>query len=936
MDLGNSRDRFDPATSEDASGGVIVLPTKFLAIGDTGCPGIFLFSGAIECINNPPYDLSSIKGTLFPKHNIVRYCFCPSLEITIIPTSLRDLVGSELDGTKVQNTKYFLQYFGDKHELSGYRVSVKFDFMVWHTKKWARRFHIDGAALIDPNFEHLLLNFDTPVCLLGMDFMIKHPHLLFEPRYDSWQEPTFELAEDPFVDRSYDVTTNAWNEVVAHIESHHNKETGNIGCGVFFKSGSIFNSFCGVSKRDMFGNKLGDLWEERGILAGIVKALHIVETLPTESNQRPTAVIIRTSSTNIEGMLAPIKWFATRIRPPYEDQSLQDLEAIFPPTIRDIIMYYYHNFVCRNPGFKIKFQYAPGPENSGGALAARLLATAGSEMGEFCMKLEGNGSQYKKLWGSIGTEWLKTPDITPLDNHTGVKNKPLYASIGSDGSFLIEQDKAHAATKAADTAGQSFSVEDAVSTPNNSAEKNVVTIQNKLAGPRMYEYQPPTVSDYSSSSDILNQVIAEPSEDSTKQKSSTRLGTLERNKSVSLDLPEYEKDWSPPIADCGTDSDSNTKKTLHRQGKKVILRQGEMLKRKGVSAVKTEAILGLKGNDFKALETWKTKPEETRVIGHTVTKCRCGYDCECRLAGDCRWGVGFECGAYRQHKSEAKQGPRPITTEMETPILANPKVCGDDCECRVGGECRCGLECRCRTNHKRGPKSITKNTRDPVETKRAFILQSPDIPEHRYTDRSKMLTEINRFQEFKNFYGSTRAGINHYLEDYQNPWPLDVGLPTCDRLECRHLFGPSPMASTPYDNWRPIPIMEDNGRARLMGGELKVGVSGKPTDVGSCRDWQTVKQLMEHKECLGGHKVALQSREIPYTYRLQPNEAKLPGLPKHPGPTENSREMVPKSTADQKSPVLLERPQTVQSPEELNYPLQPLLTIRVPERRIRI
>lgn len=253
---------------------------------------MFLSPGDVRCINKPPYNLN-IEDRMVPNKRIVRYSFCPALEITVIPMNIRDSEKPGVSEIKLEKTKYFLQHPMGQKQLSGYRTTVKLDFMIWHAKKWSRRFQIDGAVLLDPKFKHLLMNPDAPVCFLGMDFLIKHPHLLFEPEHDSHHELEFKLAEGPFVGRSYELATNAWKEVIVHVDGYHNVETGSIGCGVFFRSGSIFNFSGGVSKRGAFGNKLEGLWRERGILAAIVKALKIFEAISTDNDSVPKAVIIK-------------------------------------------------------------------------------------------------------------------------------------------------------------------------------------------------------------------------------------------------------------------------------------------------------------------------------------------------------------------------------------------------------------------------------------------------------------------------------------------------------------------------------------------------------------------------------------------------------------------------------------------------------------------
>lgn len=175
-------------------------------------------------------------------------------------------------------------------------------------------------------------------------------------------------------------------------------------------------------------------------------------------------------------MLAAIKWFAARIRSPYVDQHVQVLENIFPPTVRDVVMHYYHMFVQRQPGFKIKIQHAAAHVKSGGVLAARLLATAGTEMEEFCVTVGGNELKSGFLWGYHNMMGPSPPDTIPLESYSGLKGNIIYVSFGICGYFLISREKASAATQAADKAGLGLFTEVGANKPGNTPEQEVATM----------------------------------------------------------------------------------------------------------------------------------------------------------------------------------------------------------------------------------------------------------------------------------------------------------------------------------------------------------------------------------------------------------------------------------------------------------------------------
>lgn len=670
MDPKRIMDWFVPATPNIVPAGAIVLPTGLYALDSTGSPGIFLFPDDIQYINQQP-NLSNIEDKLLPEKGTVRYSFCPTLETTVIPMDLHDSEKLRVHGIEVKKTDYFLQHPMCQESLSGYRATVKLDFMIWHANKWTRRFQINGAVLLDPKFKYLLMNPDTPVCFLGMDFMIKHPHLLFEPGYDSRHELEFRLAEGPFVDRSYEVSTNAWKEVIIHVDGHHNVETGNIGCGVFFKSRSIFNFFGGVSKCDAFGNKLEGLWIERGILVAIVKALQIFEALSVESDSMSKIVIIKTSSSEIEGMLTPIKWFATRIQPPYGDQRVQALENIFPPTVRDVAMYYYHMFVQRQPRFKIKIQHVAAREKSGGILAARLLATAGAEMDEFCMAVGGKEVKSGRFWDCHNTMRSPPPDTIPLETHPSLGSNSIYVSFGIGGYFLILREKASAAMQAADKAGLELSIEDATNKPENTLEQIRTAMPEKFANSVIHERGP---RNYSS----LTTETRAP-DDSGKRKAKIVVSKRSQksknyNRTAPQRLSEFDNDWSLGMNDVVSDSAKMSQSGLevtklvqinfvryppyparrvpNYQDQERIERTASF-RNKRINELQASENLGVSHSGIlEVLEMWKIKSEVSNATGENSM---CGMGCECRIEDKCACQVGCRCEV--EFISETKARP---------------------------------------------------------------------------------------------------------------------------------------------------------------------------------------------------------------------------------------------------------------------------------------
>lgn len=830
---------FAPATSKVPPEESIVLPAKFLSLSETGSLGIFLFPSDIQYINQPPHDLANIRGKLFPENRTVHYSFCPALKITVVPMDFGD---NKEYGIEVGNINYFLQHPMGRKRFPGYRATVKLDFMIWHAQRWARKFQIDGAVLLDPKFKHLLVNPDAPVCFLGMDFMIKYPHLLFEPEYDSHHDLEFRLAEGPFADRSYELSTNAWKEVIVHVDGYHNSETGNIGCGVFFRSGSILNFFDGVSKCDAFGNKLEGLWRERGILVAIVKALQTFEGLSAESGSAPKTVIIKTSSSEIEGMLAPIKWFATRIRPPYEDQRVQILENIFPPTVRDVVMYYYHKFVKRQPEFKIKIQHVAAREKSGGALAARLLATAGAEMDEVCMTIGGSELKSGSLWGYHSMIGPPSLDTIPLEKYYGPRSNSIYVSFGIDGNFLILREKASAAMQAADKAGLESFTEVAANKPE---VEQKAAISEKHPG--IYEYGPYNSFSLASATRIPM--------GSTKQKPRIRVSEgfqnpKAYNNTAPQRLPDFEN---------GRDPDSGSGVEMDRIG----LEARRVLQ---INFVRYPPYPNKKIPDHQDQEAVPKRRERMADIQEKNID-------EFRERGDMR----------ASQLEMWKINPELIKA---TDVQGRHDVCRMNCECRIAGECACQVVCKCGTEFglKTKARPESKGARMDEAAGKDRVNKSCI---HKFPDKLEALsgsksTEVNCPHE-------TKAAFECHLMDHKNSRSADSGV---HDGELQPGVGSSSRKSR--ESWGPMHKCA-NGNSGKEGS--RHNTNEKPTD--AIHSIYDSNKTAEHKVQLKIHRGRLRRRGIrhPDGSQSEPIDRELPSCPS----TTNSAQ-IPRFPEAQNSP----------------------------------
>ncbi|KAL0634071.1 hypothetical protein Q9L58_007020 [Maublancomyces gigas] len=520
---------FVPASSQGPPTGAIVLHEAFLNFPSTsaaGMPGIFSCPTECRVPEQASYDLA-IQDISLSAHKIIRYIMSPASDITIIPMNLQSNTYRTNhftnDSTDIQETTYLLQSKkGTSTLATGLRSNVKLDIVLWDFERLtreggiyggvARKFRIDGAVLLDPRRSDQFRPSESPVCLLGMDFLIKYPYLLFEPKYDARGEVDFTLARGSLVRRPYSTYTEVNKKLVIHISARHDAETGNIGCGVFFKSGSVLNLFSGVSKYDKDGNKHAEQLWERGILVGIIKALHIVGAFPT--GREFTDVIIRTGSPPTNSLLCQMQHIADDFHKnstnSHHDHSLDD-RFFCPSPNSDLVMYIYRQFIHKQHGFKIHFGGFSTNENYDAVEAAGILASAGAEMEEFYMEKEDKSmnshdfSDYS-INQFRGHKQKCSPGINLLHQHGGFVGHSIYVSLGLDGYFHIPKTRAHAVIKAADKKSCfTLSREDAVSALGYAPwEGEVAAEPNGFLETKNYEYHAmPSRSDFKTLCGIL-------------------------------------------------------------------------------------------------------------------------------------------------------------------------------------------------------------------------------------------------------------------------------------------------------------------------------------------------------------------------------------------------------------------------------------------------
>lgn len=452
---------FIPTSSKDPSTGTLVIQKDYLTLpknSKCGIPGIFQIPVDEKGLCSPSYDLVT-KGVSFAGHDIVRCIVTPASDITVIPCDLSAFI-IEKNGFQIEKTNFFLQSSKDNKFtiMTGESTRVNLGLVLRSARDLTQRFRIDGAVLLNPGLSIQLPPEGIPVCQLGMDFITKYPYLFYVPRSDPSGMIDFMIARDPFASRPYSVNEQFYKTVIVHVDGYYDKDTGKIGYGVFFKSGSVLNMLSGVSMYDKAGNKHTSKLRERGILMAIIKTLHAVSAFPIGRDFR--GVVIKSTDPSIARLMAVTQVtmkniFTNSKRINEDDFDPMEGGYYYPNANRDLMLYFCRTFLRKELGFKIVFEDS---KVCGEAQAANMLAITASQMEEFSVTKKLDNPINNSAWSSTQTRSREKnkatcSDIASLSDNVSLEEDPLYISLGLDGYFSIQQSKVHAIMKAADLAG---------------------------------------------------------------------------------------------------------------------------------------------------------------------------------------------------------------------------------------------------------------------------------------------------------------------------------------------------------------------------------------------------------------------------------------------------------------------------------------------------
>lgn len=231
--------------------------------------------------------------------------------------------------------------------MSSYRINAKLGIVVRSAGDLTRRFQIDGAVLLDTGFQLQTPYSNKPGYLLGMDFITEYPYLLYVPRFNPRGMIAFVIARDPFTSRHYSIQEQFYKTTIVYVGEHHNEDMGNIGCGIFFRPGSVFNISPGVSKYDNNGDRAHNFFlKERGILMAIIKTLHVVCAFPVGRDFRE--VVIRSTNPAIVRLMAVTQVTIRNVFTDSKKSGKDDFDPLgshyYPTVNRDLMLYFCHSF----------------------------------------------------------------------------------------------------------------------------------------------------------------------------------------------------------------------------------------------------------------------------------------------------------------------------------------------------------------------------------------------------------------------------------------------------------------------------------------------------------------------------------------------------------------------------------------------------------------
>lgn len=434
---------FVPATSVQK--GLIVLNRRYndhrkVELGFRGCIPLQKDDNLVGISCNLP-----LPKKICAAHQDVRFIITPDSDITIIPMKLNSNFYELCKDYDVVDTKFLKPAEGMPagyslpHEdfvevlKGGLRIDVRLEFFVGEAVP--QKCIVDGAVLFDPNQNigqplHNLGDYKDPICFLGMDWLTKYPFILLEPVWDHIEGLDFKMNTGPIAARESTINVDISNQLIIYVEGRK------YGCGVFFAPGSIYNTFCGVSKYGIWGENHEKYQKERAVLMAFLKATQIIENF-NALGHKFDSISIRSTDPVIVGWLDPCNACLTpevtecieKVAESHHDlwTTYQDQNAVKTLNI---------TYVCiLGEGYC-----------TSGARAARALAELGSEMVEFRIENRTNVKLIQSFGRKLAIQNFKLRCLTQhkdlilplLEEKFNVK-KPVYIAITIDGNFHINQ-----------------------------------------------------------------------------------------------------------------------------------------------------------------------------------------------------------------------------------------------------------------------------------------------------------------------------------------------------------------------------------------------------------------------------------------------------------------------------------------------------------------
>lgn len=380
------------------------------------------------------------------KHQEVRFIVTPDSDITIIPMNLNsdfyelrkdyDVIGTEfLKPAEDASDGHSLPREDSVEVLKGgLRIDIRLEFFIGEAI--SQRCIIDGAILFDPNRNIGqppldLRDYKDSICFLGMDWLTKYPYILLEPVWDHIEGLDFKMNTGPIATRANTINVDACNQLIIYVDG---KE---YGCGIFFAPGSIYNTFCGVSRCNIWGEEHEKYQKERAVLMGFLKATQIIENFHALGHKFDS-VSIRSTDPVVVGWLDPCNNCLTT--------KVAECIKKVAESHHDLWTTYQAQSVVK--GLNITYLCILGEDDySSGARAAGVLAELGSVMDEFRIGNRVNIRLIQSFGKKLAIQNFKLRClaqrkdlILPLLEESSNATNPVYTTITIDGNFHISQD----------------------------------------------------------------------------------------------------------------------------------------------------------------------------------------------------------------------------------------------------------------------------------------------------------------------------------------------------------------------------------------------------------------------------------------------------------------------------------------------------------------